>query len=145
MHDVMPTFWSPDSYANMTQPASDTPTLQEALKQDRAQFEDCTPCRVVGMLVRSIICLPSADRMDRQRNIPRPRRLHLCIRPFPDPRQRSRDTCQQEHIRSAEQTHGYHRNKRRHGGIRRLPVVLVTVVTHSQTLLQHHKQAPEIP
>ncbi|KAF2628287.1 hypothetical protein BU25DRAFT_410379 [Macroventuria anomochaeta] len=25
-----------------------TPTLKEALKQDRAQFDDCTPCRVVG-------------------------------------------------------------------------------------------------
>ncbi|KAF2125867.1 hypothetical protein P153DRAFT_378680 [Dothidotthia symphoricarpi CBS 119687] len=25
-----------------------TPTFQEALKQDRAQFDDCTPCRVVG-------------------------------------------------------------------------------------------------
>ncbi|KAF3040993.1 hypothetical protein E8E11_002163 [Didymella keratinophila] len=24
------------------------PTFQEALKQDRAQFDDCTPCRVVG-------------------------------------------------------------------------------------------------
>jgi hypothetical protein len=24
------------------------PTLQEALNNDRAQFEDCTPCRVVG-------------------------------------------------------------------------------------------------
>jgi hypothetical protein len=26
------------------------PTFKEALKQDRAQFDDCTPCRVVGML-----------------------------------------------------------------------------------------------
>ncbi|KAH8701295.1 hypothetical protein GQ44DRAFT_55876 [Phaeosphaeriaceae sp. PMI808] len=24
------------------------PTFKEALKQDRAQFDDCTPCRVVG-------------------------------------------------------------------------------------------------
>ena len=24
------------------------PTFQEALKNDRAQFEDCTPCRIVG-------------------------------------------------------------------------------------------------
>ncbi|USP78522.1 hypothetical protein yc1106_05796 [Curvularia clavata] len=32
----------------MSQPAVDTPTPKEALKQDRAQFEDCTPCRVVG-------------------------------------------------------------------------------------------------
>ena len=27
-----------------------TPTFKEALKQDRAQFDDCTPCRVVGKL-----------------------------------------------------------------------------------------------
>ncbi|KAH6633696.1 hypothetical protein C7974DRAFT_176929 [Boeremia exigua] len=27
---------------------SSPPTFQEALKQDRAQFDDCTPCRVVG-------------------------------------------------------------------------------------------------
>ncbi|KAF3040734.1 hypothetical protein E8E12_008235 [Didymella heteroderae] len=26
------------------------PTFKEALKQDRAQFDDCTPCRVVGAL-----------------------------------------------------------------------------------------------
>ncbi|KZM23434.1 uncharacterized protein EKO05_0003301 [Ascochyta rabiei] len=25
-----------------------TPTFQEALKQDKAQFDDCTPCRLVG-------------------------------------------------------------------------------------------------
>lgn len=25
-----------------------TPTLKEALKQDKAQFDDCTPCRIVG-------------------------------------------------------------------------------------------------
>lgn len=25
------------------------PTFEQALKQDRAQFDDCTPCRVVGM------------------------------------------------------------------------------------------------
>ncbi|KAF1360956.1 hypothetical protein EJ07DRAFT_114832 [Lizonia empirigonia] len=25
-----------------------TPTFQEALKQDKAQLDDCTPCRVVG-------------------------------------------------------------------------------------------------
>ncbi|KAJ4309812.1 hypothetical protein N0V94_008757 [Neodidymelliopsis sp. IMI 364377] len=25
-----------------------TPTFTEALKQDKAQFDDCTPCRVVG-------------------------------------------------------------------------------------------------
>lgn len=28
------------------------PTFKEALKQDRAQFDDCTPCRVVGMSSR---------------------------------------------------------------------------------------------
>jgi hypothetical protein len=27
------------------------PTFKEALKQDRAQFDDCTPCRVVGMFL----------------------------------------------------------------------------------------------
>lgn len=25
-----------------------TPTLKEALKQERAQYDDCTPCRVIG-------------------------------------------------------------------------------------------------
>ncbi|KAH7070644.1 hypothetical protein BKA63DRAFT_518868 [Paraphoma chrysanthemicola] len=24
------------------------PTFKEALKQDKAQFDDCTPCRIVG-------------------------------------------------------------------------------------------------
>ncbi|EUC45354.1 hypothetical protein COCMIDRAFT_36930 [Bipolaris oryzae ATCC 44560] len=32
----------------MSQQDADTPTFRQALKQDRAQFEDCTPCRVVG-------------------------------------------------------------------------------------------------
>ncbi|KAH9873291.1 hypothetical protein J1614_005689 [Plenodomus biglobosus] len=27
---------------------SHVPTFKEALEQDRAQFDDCTPCRVVG-------------------------------------------------------------------------------------------------
>jgi hypothetical protein len=26
------------------------PTFKEALRQDRAQFDDCTPCRVVGAI-----------------------------------------------------------------------------------------------
>ncbi|KAF2824893.1 hypothetical protein CC86DRAFT_296017 [Ophiobolus disseminans] len=25
-----------------------TPTLKEALQQDKRQFDDCTPCRIVG-------------------------------------------------------------------------------------------------
>ncbi|KAF1935005.1 hypothetical protein EJ02DRAFT_389848 [Clathrospora elynae] len=32
----------------MTQQEPATPPFQEALKQDKAQFEDCTPCRIVG-------------------------------------------------------------------------------------------------
>ncbi|OAL52802.1 hypothetical protein IQ07DRAFT_584825 [Pyrenochaeta sp. DS3sAY3a] len=32
----------------MVQLKDDTPTLKEALKQDRAQYDDCTPCRIVG-------------------------------------------------------------------------------------------------
>jgi hypothetical protein len=31
------------------------PTFKEALKQDRAQFDDCTPCRVVGALHPAIL------------------------------------------------------------------------------------------
>ncbi|KAL6709382.1 hypothetical protein ACN47E_001789 [Coniothyrium glycines] len=27
---------------------ADIPTLKEALKQERAQYDDCTPCKVVG-------------------------------------------------------------------------------------------------
>jgi hypothetical protein len=27
---------------------NDVPTVKEAIKADREQFEDCTPCRVVG-------------------------------------------------------------------------------------------------
>ena len=38
-----------------------TPTFKEALKQDKAQFDDCTPCRIVGrapnlLLLRFIAC-----------------------------------------------------------------------------------------
>jgi hypothetical protein len=29
-----------------------TPTFKEGLKQNEAQFEDCTPCRVVGTTLR---------------------------------------------------------------------------------------------
>ncbi|KAF1843069.1 uncharacterized protein K460DRAFT_378299 [Cucurbitaria berberidis CBS 394.84] len=32
----------------MAQQADVPPTLKEALKQDKAQFDDCTPCRLVG-------------------------------------------------------------------------------------------------
>lgn len=46
----------------MSQRAADTPTLKEALKQDRAQFEDCTPCRVVGTFIRSLNGLTNANR-----------------------------------------------------------------------------------
>ena len=49
---VMPTFARASHqlfFANMSQRTADTPALQEALKQDRPEFEDCTPCRVVGM------------------------------------------------------------------------------------------------
>ncbi|KAF2634723.1 hypothetical protein P280DRAFT_474421 [Massarina eburnea CBS 473.64] len=28
--------------------SSTTPTFKEALKQDRAEYDDCTPCRVIG-------------------------------------------------------------------------------------------------
>ncbi|KAF2875600.1 hypothetical protein BDV95DRAFT_603016 [Massariosphaeria phaeospora] len=28
-----------------------TPTFKEALKHDRAQYDDCTPCRAVGTVV----------------------------------------------------------------------------------------------
>lgn len=38
--------WPTYSMAIEVQP----PTFKEALKQDRAQFDDCTPCRVVGAL-----------------------------------------------------------------------------------------------
>jgi hypothetical protein len=31
------------------------PTFKEALKQDRAEFEDCTPCRLVGMLCCPVV------------------------------------------------------------------------------------------
>jgi hypothetical protein len=34
-----------------------TPTFKEALKQDKAQFDDCTPCRVVGKLL-ALSCSP---------------------------------------------------------------------------------------
>jgi hypothetical protein len=30
------------------------PTFKEALKQDKAQFDDCTPCRVVGMFMPAV-------------------------------------------------------------------------------------------
>ncbi|KAF2024961.1 hypothetical protein EK21DRAFT_104324 [Setomelanomma holmii] len=29
-------------------PEVTAPTFKEALKQDKAQFDDCTPCRIVG-------------------------------------------------------------------------------------------------
>ncbi|KAJ4361780.1 hypothetical protein N0V83_010720 [Neocucurbitaria cava] len=32
----------------MAQQADQPPTFKEALNQDKAQFDDCTPCRVVG-------------------------------------------------------------------------------------------------
>ncbi|KAH7382195.1 hypothetical protein BKA66DRAFT_570491 [Pyrenochaeta sp. MPI-SDFR-AT-0127] len=32
----------------MSQQAPTPPTFKEALRQDKAQFDDCTPCRVVG-------------------------------------------------------------------------------------------------
>jgi hypothetical protein len=42
--------------AEMAQDAT-TPTLNETLKQDKAQFEDCTPCRVVGRPGPLSLCL----------------------------------------------------------------------------------------
>ncbi|KAF2850200.1 hypothetical protein T440DRAFT_451389 [Plenodomus tracheiphilus IPT5] len=32
----------------MAQRTEDAPTFRDALKQDQAEFDDCTPCRVVG-------------------------------------------------------------------------------------------------
>jgi hypothetical protein len=38
------------------------PTFQEALKNDRAQFEDCTPCRIVGTAPSSTLVIrPSTN------------------------------------------------------------------------------------
>ena len=34
------------------------PSFKEALKQDRSQYDDCTPCRVVGELPTSPITRP---------------------------------------------------------------------------------------
>lgn len=68
---VMPTFAraSPQPILpHMSQPSADSPAFHAALKQDTAQFEDCTPCRVVGMpplcpllAARPALTLPSGS------------------------------------------------------------------------------------
>jgi hypothetical protein len=84
----------------MVQLKDDTPTLKEALKQDRAQYDDCTPCRIVGMMFRRF-CLSTTFaqtlymfgeslfiilliHLDRKCHLRGARRLHLRVRPLPD-------------------------------------------------------------
>lgn len=92
----------------MVQLKDDTPTLKEALKQDRAQYDDCTPCRIVGMMFRRF-CLSTTFaqtlymfgeslfiilliHLDRKCHLRGARRLHLRVRPLPDQSERSDST-----------------------------------------------------
>jgi hypothetical protein len=57
-----------------------------AAGQDSAQFQDCTPCRVIGRPSVPVyhVCPPGQlTSPGRKRNLCRPRRLHLCVWPFP--------------------------------------------------------------
>ncbi|KAF2686153.1 hypothetical protein K458DRAFT_208805 [Lentithecium fluviatile CBS 122367] len=41
--------WCPSPQPAMAiEDAAAAPTFKEALKQDKAQYDDCTPCRVIG-------------------------------------------------------------------------------------------------
>jgi len=47
--------WSvPLAFTNMAQRNPESPSFQAASKQDKAEFEDCTPCRIVGIFSRPI-------------------------------------------------------------------------------------------
>jgi hypothetical protein len=37
---------------------AEAPSLKEALKQDKAQYDDCTPCRIVGEQLRTLPASP---------------------------------------------------------------------------------------
>jgi hypothetical protein len=89
--------------AAMAQREPALPTFQEALKQDKAQFDDCTPCRIVGMtLYWGFVHAVHANLVYRQRNISWPRCLHLRLWSLPNPRKRGSHPSQQKHVWHAE-------------------------------------------
>lgn len=78
---------------------SGVPSFKEALKNDREQFDDCTPCRIVGESTQccSPAC-PRANALCRERSVHRPRRIHVPVRTLAIEGTGSRHKAEQEHV-----------------------------------------------
>jgi hypothetical protein len=113
---------------------SGIPSFKEALKNDREQFDDCTPCRIVG---ESAQLLPLAIRTmanacGRQRGVPRPRRVHVRVRTLAAEGTGSSHKAEQEHLRHGEPEGRHHRHGNRTGRGGRVQVVQLDTRVQSQ-------------
>lgn len=109
-----------------------TPTFQEALKQDKAQFDDCTPCRVVGMLAPAPRPCTARDSHlttntgPRQRNLCGPRRFHLRVWPLATQSTRSSHSPEQDRLWHGQSTSHHHHHFGRLCRLGRVPLVCMT-------------------
>lgn len=99
---------TPPSMAVDVQP----PTFQEALKHERAQFDDCTPCRLVGTCSHTAL-YSFLTNSPRQRNLCRPRRLHLRLRPLAAQGAGGRHQAEQVPLRHGQQEGRHYLHQRR--------------------------------
>jgi len=58
--DAYAAWYVPLAFTNMAQRNPESPSFQAASKPDKVEFEDCTPCRIVGIFSRPIPSHPSA-------------------------------------------------------------------------------------
>lgn len=97
-----------------------SPALQQ---QNTAEFQDCTPCRAIGMHTPSAAALlleRTTDRCfflsrNRFRHIPRSRGLYLHLGPRSTQRTRGGDTEKQKHVWHGQPPRRHNYDSRSHG------------------------------